>query len=216
MLEDTPALTVWPKAILPNNTHKRGIFIVFEGLDGSGKTTQCNQLSAALTERNIEYITTREPTGSRVGLLLREALKKNLPLEAETIALLFAADRYQHAVTEILPALREGKHVICDRYYYSSLAYQKKHNAEIYNKRVLSECRPDITFFIDVPPPECMNRIKNRGGAELFDSLEELERVREAYIETFEGLRETDKVVIIDGNGLRPEEVAEKVWRSLK
>jgi dTMP kinase len=104
---------------------ERGKFIVFEGLDGCGKTTQLLLLSERLKRAGVPHIATREPSdGNPVGRLVRDAVHGSVTLENETLALLFAADRYQHIQTEILPALTRGAHVLCDRYYYSNLAYQ--------------------------------------------------------------------------------------------
>ena len=103
---------------------KKGIFIVIEGLDGSGKTTQASFLAKKL-EKTHKVLLTAEPSIGKIGTFIREGClyeDKRLPTEAE--ALLFAADRIEHMHSEIKPALDEGKLVICDRYIYSSLAYQ--------------------------------------------------------------------------------------------
>src|SRR5450759_981694 len=103
---------------------KKGVFIVIEGLDGSGKTTQAILLAKRLSQSH-KTILTAEPSRGKIGAFIRESClyeEKRLPTEAE--ALLFAADRVEHVQKEIKPALDEGKLVICDRYVYSSLAYQ--------------------------------------------------------------------------------------------
>ena len=103
---------------------KKGIFIVIEGLDGSGKTTQATLLAKKLSQ-NYRVLLTAEPSRGKIGTFIREGClyeDKRLPTEAE--ALLFAADRIEHMYSEVKPALDEGKLVICDRYIYSSLAYQ--------------------------------------------------------------------------------------------
>jgi dTMP kinase len=104
----------------------RGKFIVFEGLDGSGKTTQLKLLSKRLEERSGEgsVFVTREPSDNPVGSLIRSALRGEISLEAGTIALLFAADRCEHLAGEIIPNLERGRAVLCDRFYLSNLAYQ--------------------------------------------------------------------------------------------
>ena len=103
-----------------------GKFIVFEGIDGSGKTTQINLVARSLEEQGRQVLCTREPGGTRIGAMLRNLLldPANKDLDHRTEAFLYAADRSQHVTEVILPALEEGKIVICDRYLYSTVAYQ--------------------------------------------------------------------------------------------
>lgn len=108
-----------------------GRFIVLEGLDGAGTTTQTERLASLLRSEGHDVVTTREPSDGPVGTMLRQALTGRLglpqgrgPLAQETLALLFAADRTDHLHARILPALEQGKVVLCDRYVLSSLAYQ--------------------------------------------------------------------------------------------
>src|SRR5690349_10994916 len=101
---------------------RRGFFLVLEGLDGAGTTTQLECLSRALRQRGATVCATREPSDGPVGVMLRQALtgrlglKGGAPLSHETLALLFAADRMDHLQAEVLPALERGETVICDRY----------------------------------------------------------------------------------------------------
>ncbi|WP_027364321.1 dTMP kinase [Desulfotruncus alcoholivorax] len=103
-----------------------GKFIVFEGIDGAGKTTQIDLVAKNLKEQGLQVLCTREPGGTRIGEMLRKFLldPANGDINPRTEAFLYAADRSQHVTEVILPALEEGKIVICDRYLYSTIAYQ--------------------------------------------------------------------------------------------
>src|SRR5579864_7294663 len=109
---------------------KRGLFIVLEGLDGAGTTTQLVRLAERLRRAGERVVATAEPTDGPIGALIRQALRRRLvhrdgrALTDESLALLFAADRVDHVAGEIEPALARGQHVLCDRYVLSSLAYQ--------------------------------------------------------------------------------------------
>ena len=186
---------------------------MFEGIDGCGKTTQISLLSKKLSIENIPHIVTREPSDSNpVGKLTRDAVHGKFSLENETVALLFAADRFEHIHSEILPALGRGEHVLCDRYYYSNFAYQGEVAA--YNRIVMERMRPDAVFFIDVPPEECLRRIKtSRPNADcLYENLETLTKARERYFEIFKLLEETEKIFCFDGATQTPEGLAEKIY----
>jgi dTMP kinase len=181
-------------------------FIVFEGLEGSGKTTQLRLLAKKLETLNVPHITTRQPSDNPVGALMRTTTDGKLKLENETMALLVAADRYQHMYEEIVPALDAGKVVLCDRYYYSSFACQGINpgvfaRIAAYNGLAMAYCKPDITFFLDTDPKECMRRITaNRDYGGMYDSLSQLLEIKERYMDAFEQLKETDRVVFVNGD----------------
>ena len=198
-------------------------FIVFEGIDGCGKTTQINLLSQRLSRKNIANYTTREPSDKNpVGKLTREAVHNKYKLENETLALLFAADRYEHIKQEVLPALNRGEYVLCDRYYYSNFAYQggdsfMTKNISLYNRCIMENFKPDLTVFIDVKPEECLRRIKeNRFEADgIYEDINILNAVRSRYLTTFEQLKNTDNIYFIDGNGLSETETAEMIAKTI-
>jgi dTMP kinase len=186
---------------------KKGIFIVIEGLDGSGKTTQANLLANKLS-KTYSLLCTAEPSHGKIGTFIREGClyeEKRLPTEAE--ALLFAADRIEHVKNEILPALDEGKLVICDRYVYSSLAYQGSAGLSVdwiktINARALE---PDFAIFIDVPPERVLGRL--RRPKSVMETLETQQKVREVYMKYVE----KGELVLIDGD--KPKnEVAEALY----
>lgn len=191
-----------------------GRFLVFEGLDGSGQTTQAQLLAKWFMERRkqLAYYT-KEPTEGPIGCLLRLALrnrlvsangkKKSAPLDEITMTLFFAADRGDHLNDEVVPKLKDGIHVIADRYYLSSLAYQSvvadyEWIREI-NRHFL---RPDFTFFLNVPPAICLKRmLAQRWHMELYEDLSNLEKVQLNYERSIRKLRnEGERIEIIDGN----------------
>jgi dTMP kinase len=161
---------------------KKGIFIVIEGLDGSGKTTQANLLANRLSH-NHSVVLTAEPSRGKIGTFIRDGClyeDKRHPVEAE--ALLFAADRVEHMQKELNPALNEGKLVICDRYIYSSLAYQGSAGLSLdwiktINSRAL---QPDFSIFIDVTPERVLERLKRRKS--VMETLGTQQKVREIYL----------------------------------
>ena len=154
----------------------KGKFIVFEGIDGCGKTTQINEISNWLTQTNLipnnySTIKTREPGGSLLGEKLRELIlsnnKDNEPTSL-TELLLYAADRTEHVAKIISPALNKGDWVLSDRFSGSTLAYQgygRNIDIEIIKKLEIIACqgeKPDITFFLDISPEESIARRKNQ------------------------------------------------------
>lgn len=158
-----------------------GNFIVLEGVDGSGTTTQCGLLADALRARRIPVHQTAEPSHGPMGSLLRLMLAgrvvgahQQAPAWNE-LALLFAADRLDHLDGEILPNLREGVHVICDRYDHSSVAYQSVAGQGADAIAWIRELnrfarRPELTIVLDVPPAVAAARRRGRGGpGEIFD-----------------------------------------------
>ena len=178
------------------NMTKKGVFIVIEGLDGSGKTTQSKILANKLSE-NHKVLCTAEPSHGKVGTFIRnECLyeEKRLPTEVE--ALLFAADRVEHLQTELAPALSEGKIVICDRYIYSSLAYQGSAGLSLdwiktINARALE---PDFALYIDVPPERVLERLQRKKS--VMETLETQRKVREIYLKYVE----KGELIRIDGD----------------
>jgi dTMP kinase len=194
---------------------KKGVFIVIEGLDGSGKTTQATLLAEKLS-KNYNVLLTAEPSRGKIGTFIRESClyeKARLPTEAE--ALLFAADRIEHMQTELKPALDEGKVVVCDRYVYSSLAYQGSAGLSLdwiktINARAL---QPDFCIFIDVPPEKVIERLQRKKS--VMETLETQQKVREVYLKYVE----KGELVRIDGDREKEavaEELQTKVVELLK
>ncbi|MBE6684497.1 MAG: dTMP kinase [Ruminococcaceae bacterium] len=185
-----------------NNNPK---FIVFEGIDGAGKTTQINLLREELEKLGILCEVTAEPTELPSGKAIRRALAKEVDKTPLEMAEMFTFDRELHntdAKIGIKKMLAEGKTVICDRYYYSSLAYQgtvlgydavAKLNLE--NPKIL---KPDMCIFLDLSPEESLKRIGNRGNTvEIYENLEYLTRTRKTFFEVFEHLRKREENIAI-------------------
>lgn len=204
------------------NQIQRGRFIVFEGLDGSGKSTQINLLCARLKKEDRKVVKTAEPTELTTGGIIRDALAGNYTRTPEELSALFLADRIAHNVNPkngIIKLLSEGTDVICDRYYYSSFAYQGM-DCDLdwvvrMNKQCVSITKPDVCFFIDVPADICKKRVDGRGSVrEIFErDRETLDRVRAKYTEVFNKL-DGENIVIVKSDGT-PEEISEKIYSSL-
>ncbi len=193
-------------------------FIVFEGLDGAGTTTQMQLLAEACDRQNRLCKATFEPTDKPLGRLVRSILKKQIVTTPLALALLYAADREDHLhnpIYGLVADLEAGKIVISDRYLYSSLAYQ---SVECDFERIASLNdfpSPEYIFFIDTPIEECIRRIAVRGDeAELFERSEFLSQVKENYERIFASLDEGITLVRIDGT-LTKEEIALQVRKTL-
>lgn len=198
----------------------KGKFIVLEGLDGSGKTTQMKLLAELMEAQGIKAVTTFEPTDGPVGLLIRQALHKEIALPQETIAMLFAADRYQHVTGQLLELLGEGCCVICDRYYFSNFVYQADETPVerliMLNQPSMELLRPDVTLFLDVPPEECVRRInEGREMQELYDSLEKLTKVREDYLAVFRRLEEQENIKIVPARD-QMNTTTQAIWEAVR
>ena len=190
-----------------------GVFVVLEGIDGAGSTTQCARYGSHLRgERRLVHIT-REPSTGPVGSLLRLILTRRIALpadkQAEAMALLFAADRLDHVASEIEPYLRDGYVVISDRYDLSSLAYQSitaaagDAAASVEWIRALNRHarRPDVTVVLDVSPDVAEQRRRARGGAaEIFEETELQRRLAEAYRHA-EAFVPGDRLIHVNGDG---------------
>lgn len=150
---------------------KKGLFITFEGIEGSGKSTQCKLLQNYLIESGINTVLSSEPGGTETGKKLRQIIldDKSKNITPETELLLYMADRAHHLHTLIKPALFQGKYVILDRYQDSSVAYQQYGrgvDSEILNflfNKVIHGLKPDITFLINITVETSMKRINARG-----------------------------------------------------
>lgn len=189
--------------------NKKGLFIVFEGLDGSGTTTQAEFLRIYLKKKRYKVEQTAEPSGNLIGGLVRGVLTRQWHLNPVGLQLLFAADRAHHLESFILPALKKKQVIISTRYFFSSLAFgalnlDQKWLAEI-NRNFLI---PDITFFIDTDPAECLRRIaKTRIRREFFEERKKLEKVRKEYAKL---ARKYPRFYKISGNK-KAEEVFGKI-----
>jgi len=166
-----------------------GAFVVFEGGDGAGKSTQLRLLWERLRDAGLDVVTTREPGGTPVGQALRQVLLHGEDLDPRAEALLFAADRAHHVTTVVRPALQRGAVVLCDRYVDSSLAYQGAARdldpAEIRSVSAWATggLWPDLTVLLDVDP--ALGRGRRAGEADRVESETDSfhDRVRQAFLE---------------------------------
>ena len=191
-----------------------------EGIHGAGKTTQMHLLAEALVQAGRKVHTTCEPTTLPSGVAIREALAgKGGERTVCQMAAMFALDRINHNVhpTEGIAAkLAAGYDVLCDRYYYSSLAYQGSlpRNAA-WVRSLNEECpdirHPDLCIFLDLTPEESMERIaRGRTTREIYETADQLMRFRETFFSVLDSLGERDRIVRVCAAGT-PEEVAARV-----
>jgi len=193
-------------------------FIVLEGLDGSGTTTQMSLLKSKCNQFDISCFLTCEPTDNLIGALIRKVLSKKLSIEPESLAQLFVSDRHEHIYGKngIIAHIKNFDFVFSDRYIFSSHAYQSidcgfSHITEINGRFPL----PELLFFIDIDPVLSQNRINRRTEKELFDDIEFQQKVRSAYFQSFDLYKHTEmRIEIIDGTQ-SPNDVFEKIWTIL-
>jgi dTMP kinase len=197
------------------NGSNQGILIVVEGIDGAGKTTQVKRLETALSAAGEIVLSSHEPTNGRWGSQLRQSAQSGR-LELEEELNLFVRDRFDHMELLVKPALAEGKIVILDRYFYSTIAYQGARGADVATvERQMREWfpQPDVVFLVDVNPSVGLERISQARGEtpnhfERADALAEVRRIfRE--IETRD-----DRVILVDGNR-SPDEVYSQLVHEL-
>ncbi|HYZ91152.1 MAG TPA: dTMP kinase [Actinomycetota bacterium] len=191
-------------------------FVVLEGLDGAGTTTQAGLLADALRGRDLRVCLTSEPTDGPLGRVLRAHIAGELTLDPRTAALTFTADRSDHLARLVRPALAAGDWVVCDRYLLSTLAYQ---GLDVAREWVLAASRdfdaPDLTVFLDVPDEALAERIRARGPADRYEAPAFAARLRASYLDSIELLRDAGhRIEEVDGNA-EPQAVLEEVLRRL-
>ena len=192
---------------------KKNLFIAFEGIDGSGKSTQAKMLAESLQKAGHKVYSTFEPTDSHIGSIIRNIFNHSIEADHRTIAGLFIADRLNHLLNKtdgILKKLEEGYTVITDRYCFSSYAYQGTHISLDWvieaNSLSAELLRPDINIYIDVAPEICMDRLNSgRSSMELYETIENLRNVKAKFFESFEKLKSMENIFITNGN--RPAEL---------
>ncbi len=186
----------------------RGKFIVFEGVDASGKSTISQMLFQKLNQEGADIYKTFEPTDSPIGSVIRNILNRRITAHEKTIGALFLADRLDHItnpVNGMLTYLDKGTNVISDRYYYSSYAYHVPHLSLDWIIDANSVCaemlRPDIVFYMDISVEVSMERLnKNRKFHDLFETRERIENTVEHYRAAIAREGEKDNVVVIDAS----------------
>lgn len=200
------------------------MFITFEGADGSGKTTALQKLVEYLNAKHVNFVLTREPgsTISKENEKIRELIVSNEShLSDMAEAILFSADRRLHLERLIWPALKEGKHVLCDRYFDSTFAYQGAGRGLGIDKMIelqdviTEKTYPDLTFYFDLPVEESVRRVNSRGDKNRLDNegVEFVKKVHDGYHELIK--RWPQRFVVIDASKT-PDEVFEQVKKEFE
>jgi len=194
----------------------KGCFIVFEGIDGSGKSEQYRRLTRNLEKKRYPVVQTKEPTDLPVGKLIRSILYQEQQVAEEALALLFAADRADHTEKKIKPALEQGSVVVSDRYVHSSLAYQsggmkKELSLEWIREINAHALMPDIVIFLDIAPEVGQRRLANGqvrvNDHTYFETLSQQERIRSAYYKVFNFGNASLKQFTVPEKGEEPVQV---------
>ena len=205
---------------------KKGKLIVLEGLDGSGKGTQISLLDEYIRSSGQKAYITAEPTISSTGGLIRDALGGHIKRDAYELSALFLADRIFHNVNPkngIRNFIEKGIDVICDRYYYSSFAYQGIDADLDWVMNMNLDCRdilrPDLCIFLDVDTSLCDDRIsENRFDREIYENAEAQKRSRKRFFEVFQKLGDSENIKIVDASRTVSEVSADiiKIYNELK
>ena len=203
----------------------RNLFITFEGPEGAGKTSVLKAIAERLQSENIEFLSTREPGGIEIAEKIREVILNpaHTAMDAHTEALLYAAARSQHFYEKVEPALKAGKHVLCDRFIDSSLVYQGigrglgVEEVRAINEFAIGTRMPDKTILFDLDPEIGLARIQASRQDEInrldTESLAFHKSVRKGYLEL---AKEYDERITIVDAGRPLEEVVDDVWMILK
>jgi dTMP kinase len=190
-------------------------FMVFEGLDGAGTTTQ----SKLLVNKIPNSIFTNEPSGNAIGTLIRKCLKHEIAMNPKTLTYLFASDRAEHLFGKngVVENCNENKIVICDRYLFSSIAYQALDNDFDLIVRLNQDFpMPEVVFFLNTSIDECQKRIGVRGESEeLFEKRNYQEKILANYLKSFEYYKDRTKIITLNGD-LAIEELLNKEIEVLK
>lgn len=197
------------------------MFITFEGIDGSGKSTQCELLREALDAKGLNVLLTREPGGTRAAEAIRNLLLHvHEPMEPMTEVYLYCAARNEHMEKIILPALAEGMIVLSDRFYDSTIAYQGGGRGlgigamKEANRRFIERCRPDLTLFVDAS----LDVVERRMSHKELDRMEKegmgfMSKVRDGYLEIIR--EEPERFLVLDGDQ-EIEEIAERILKAVE
>lgn len=208
-----------------------GKFIVFEGIDGAGTTTQAGAAAKWLRAKGVEVVEVHEPTAGPLGKIIRQALKTQMPgregeeLEPELFALLFAADRLHHVYATVNREIDEfGRWVISDRSYLSTFAYQSAGGTPLDWIRSINRHarRADVTFLLDLEPEVAYRRLSGRNlfsQRDVFETPEMMAKVRPNYVRIADILRdEGEQIITLDGaqdQGTIAEQVRDTLSRLL-
>jgi dTMP kinase len=184
---------------------KKGLFITFEGADGSGKTTQVNKIKTFLEAKGFDVVVTREPGALELGQKIRDILLHSTEVVADRCEIfLFVADRAQHVETFIKPAIEQGKIVLCDRHTDSTIAYQgygRGQDIELLknlNDIAVNGLKPDLTLLFDVSTEVAQERVGSEKDRMESAGIEFHKKVRNGYLELQK--QEPDRIKLINAN----------------
>ncbi|MAG18326.1 MAG: dTMP kinase [Candidatus Diapherotrites archaeon] len=207
---------------------QKGIFVVWEGIDGSGKGTVISEIKKFIIKKGIpenQIIVTAEPTGGFYGKKVRELLNThvNPDVNAQQFLDLYVADREEHLRKEIVPALKEGKIILCDRFKYSTFVYQLLQGIELekINELHRGMLIPDLVFILDLPVDVALQRIESdskRSKKEVFEKKEFLEKVRQGFLSLKE-IFPDENIHIVDSSKNISEvtkEIGYILWAKIK
>ncbi len=190
----------------------KGKFIAFEGIDGSGKSTQAKLLHESLEAKGIKSILTFEPTNKNYGKKIRDSFgAERLSLKTELEY--FTLDRKEHLAELVIPNLEQGIHVITDRYYYSTAAYQGARDIfdykDILEAQMAEFIKPDICFLLDIKIDTSSSRIQSRGAANSFENIDYLRKVHSIFKKIESDDNYNDVIISINGDQERESVLAE-------
>jgi dTMP kinase len=200
---------------------KKGLFVAFEGGEGSGKSTIIEKIYIWLRESGHECVLTREPGGIKISEKIRAVIldKENTEMDGRTEALLYAAARRQHLVEKVIPAINSGKIVLCDRFVDSSLAYQGYARGlgidEVFeiNKFAINDCMPNVSILFDIDPEIGLERIRKNSSREVnrldLEKIDFHNKVREGYTKIYENNK--DRMIKINA-----EQSIDQVFEEVK
>ena len=200
----------------------RGLFITFEGLDGSGKTTQIEAFIQRLDDTGMAYQLFREPGGTVIGEKIRQILldKEHTAMLPITELLLYSASRYQLTMNSIIPALEKSQVVICDRFYDSTTAYQGYGRGidlnliQQLNRAATASLIPDLTFILDIDLDVRQRRLVKKVLDRLEqEAIEFHKRVREGFMQMAQA--EPERIILVDGNR-STDDIASEIWSHFK
>ena len=202
----------------------KGIFIVFEGIDGAGKTTQVDLLAQNLASLGREVSLSAEPTTLATGKAIRRALSGEEKKSECEMAAMFVLDRIAHNInseTGIRALTERGIDVISDRYYYSSLAYQGTATdyewVKVMNINSPEIRRPDLCIYLDLLPEESLERIsRGRESLEIYENLEKLTAVRAKFLSVVEDLRRDGESIYVVNAARAAEDIAKEIFEIVK
>lgn len=202
--------------------NQKGHFITFEGIDGSGKSTQLQFLKERMEKEGYPCHTTAEPSTGPIGAMLRQFLSGRIKTDEHALAALFAADRLDHLLNEtdgICSKMNQGVHVICDRYILSNYAYQGSQISLEWimhlNAAAVQTLRPDCHIYIDIEPKEAIRRIaQGRSHIELYETEERLEKIQRCYRNLPKHLKGQETIIQINGNQTK-EKIADDIWEKI-